>query len=185
MEEQHYAFQEWVKLRKASKNLRLYALVDGIQYDRAIGEELKREKGVYPLLSQPEDKAILFAGPWLLDINILPEDYLLKLRKLETESPAVSWIISEYDVLPLAHHLENGMIVTLPSKQAGLFRFYDCRVLQKITALLSQEQLALLIQEMTRWIFYHEGKTHCYQYDDGYFSIKVLENNSADKETLS
>ena len=184
MEEQHYALQELVKLREESKNLRLYVLVDGIQYERATGEEFKADRGVHSLLSQPEDKAIQFAGPWLLEAEALPEEMLLKLRTLEKEAPAVSWIISECGFLPLARHLEHCMMVTLPLKQAGLLRFYDCRVLQKVTELLPQEQFALLIQDITRWIFYLEGRIHCYQYDDDYFSIKILENNSVEKETF-
>lgn len=184
MEEQHYAFQELMKLRKKSEALRLYALVDGIQYDRAIDETLKKEKGVCSLLSLPEDRALAFAGPWLLDVLELPLDFILKVSQLEKKYPAVSWIISEQTFLPLAEHLMSCLHVSFPSKQTGLFRFYDCRVLKTLPALLSSEQIAQLMKYNLQWLFLNESEVTCYQFDAGILSTGVLEMNADSKEAL-
>jgi hypothetical protein len=165
MEEQHFALRELIKLSTESKGAKLYALVDGIQYDRKNDEELNEETGICSLFSLPEDKKLAFAGPWLLDMAELPETWFLRLGELEKKLPAVSWIISEHPFLSLARHLGTCMMVTLPGKQAGIFRFYDCRVLKQIPVLLSPDQMMMLMKYTREWMFLHDGKVESYQHD--------------------
>ncbi|MDA5533831.1 DUF4123 domain-containing protein [Yersinia mollaretii] len=165
MQEQHHVFRELLKMKEMISNLRLYALVDGIQYDREFEEELKDEKGIRSLFNLPEDKKIAFAGPWLLDMEDLPNTWFLKLSKLERKSPAVSWIISDSHFLSIAHHLGSSMMITLPDKQEGIFRFYDCRVLKELPELLSHDQITKLMAFTRRWSFLYDGSWNSYQYD--------------------
>lgn len=80
MTEQHYALREFALLREKYELLNLFSLVDGIQFDRFFDEPLKEDKGIRSLFSLPEDKALAFAGPWLLDVSKLSREYLGKVR---------------------------------------------------------------------------------------------------------
>lgn len=83
MSGQHYAFQELFKLKTSSDSLKLYILVDGIQYERFFGEELKEGEGIHSLFYFPEDKIFDFAGPWLLDSSNLLDEDLARIILLE------------------------------------------------------------------------------------------------------
>lgn len=184
MPEQHYALQELEQLRGGAEMLKLYALVDGIQYDRFFDEPLKEGKGVRSLFSLPEDKVLAFAGPWLLDESELSQEHLIKIRQLEKRYPAVSWLISEQPFLTLVEHLESSLMVSFPSKETGLFRFYDCRVLKILPELLSLEQIAQLMKYTMRWIFFDDGKITGYQRDTESLSVSILGRHAENKEEL-
>lgn len=184
MSEQHYALREFVQLEEKSETLSLYILVDGIQFDRFFDEPLKEDKGIRSLFSLPEDRILAFAGPWLLDVSKLPREYLVKISLLEEKYPAVSWIISEQPFATLARHLESGLMVSLPSKEKGLFRFYDCRVLKRLPELLSSEQVAELMKYSQRWFFLSDGEINCYECDAGVLGHCIIGNHELNREVL-
>lgn len=182
MTEQYYALREFALLSEKSGSLKLYVLVDGIQFDRFFNEPLKEDKGIRSLFCLPEDKILAFAGPWLLDVSKLSRDHLVKIIQLEEKYPAVSWIISEQPFVTLARHLELSLMVSLPTKKKGLFRFYDCRVLKILPELLSSEQFAQLMKYSLRWFFLNDGQIICYQRNTGRISIKLLGYHTESKE---
>lgn len=184
MTEQHYALREFALLREKYELLNLFSLVDGIQFDRFFDEPLKEDKGIRSLFSLPEDKALAFAGPWLLDVSKLSREYLVKISQLEEKYPAVSWIISEQPFEKLARHLESGLMVSLPSKDKGVFRFYDSRVLKILHELLSPEQFAWLMKYSLRWFFLSEGEINCYQCSAGVLERCIIGNNELGREVL-
>lgn len=185
MTELHYALREFALLREKSESQNLYALVDGIQYDRFFDELLKEDNGIRSLFSLPEDKILAFAGPWLLDVSKLSGDHLFKISQLEEKYPAVSWIISEQPFMALAQHLESCLMVSLPSKEKGLFRFYDCRVLKRLPELLSPEQFNQLMKYSLRWFFLDGGQIICYQKDTKSINMNFLGSHTKSKEELS
>ncbi|ELY4778120.1 DUF4123 domain-containing protein [Cronobacter turicensis] len=184
MTDQHYAFRELLKIRESSELARLYALVDGIQYERATCAELHEEGGVCSLFSLPEDKVLAFAGPWLMDMSALTEDVFVKICQLEKEYPAVSWIISDQPLLSLSQHLQSCLMISFPSKQTGIFRFYDCRVLKALPELLSQEQSTHLMKYTMRWLFLSDNKINIYQSDKDALNVSISANNIGSKEVL-
>ncbi|EIV5304338.1 TPA: DUF4123 domain-containing protein [Klebsiella pneumoniae] len=184
MTEPHYALREFALLREEYETLNLYALVDGIQFDRFFDEPLKEGKDIRSLFILPEDRILAFAGPWLLDVSKLSREYLVKISQLEEKYPAVSWIISEQPFVKLARHLESGLMVSLPSKDKGLFRFYDSRVLKILPELLSPEQFARLMKYSLRWFFLSEGEINCYQCGAGVLEHRIIGNNELGREVL-
>ncbi|MGK8190616.1 DUF4123 domain-containing protein [Enterobacter ludwigii] len=184
MTEQHYALREFALLREKSEFLNLYTLVDGIQFDRFFEESLKEDKGIRSLFSLPEDRILAFAGPWLLDVSKLPREYLVKISLLEEKYPAVSWIISEQPFATLARHLESVLMISLPSQEKGLFRYYDCRVLKRLPELLSSEQVAQLMKYSQRWFFLSEGEINCYECDAGMLGHFIIGDNELSREVL-
>jgi len=182
MTEQHYALREYALLREKCESLNLYALVDGIQYDRFFEEPLKEHEGICSLFSLPEDKVLAYAGPWLLDMSKLSRDHLVKIIQLEEKYPAVSWIISEQPFMTLARHLESGLMVSLPSKEKGLFRFYDPRVLKTLPEILSPEQFMQLMKYFLRWLFLDGGQIIRYQKDTEIINMNILGSHIQSKE---
>lgn len=156
----------------------------GMLTDRFFDEPLKEDKGIRSLFCLPEDKILAFAGPWLLDVSKLSGDRLVKISQLEEKYPAVSWIISEQPFVTLARHLELNLMVSLPTKEKGLFRFYDCRVLKRLPELLSLGQVAELMKYSQRWLFLSEGEINYYQCDAGVLEHCIIGNNELSREVL-
>lgn len=177
MLEQHYAFQKLLELKKKFESLKIYILVDGIQYERFLDEQLKEGEGQISLFSLPEDKILSFAGPWLLDVSKLPREKLEKIFSLEQTYPAVSWILSEQVFLKLAQYMRSCLMVSLPSKETGLFRYYDCRVLRMLPEILSSEQITQLTKYSIQWVFLEDGKFTSIQKDGNLISKEWAERN--------
>ncbi|PEN20248.1 DUF4123 domain-containing protein [Klebsiella grimontii] len=88
-------------LQREDNSRKLYALVDGAQYERFYSDELYESETIKSLFEHSEDKKIAFAGPWLLNISILGEDWLRKINILELKYPSVSWLLSSLDMSDL------------------------------------------------------------------------------------
>lgn len=167
MIKQHYISQILHNESDINGTVKLYVLVDGIQYERVFGEPLKNAKGICSLFTFPEDKKLDFAGPWLLNVPTLTPEMLHRIDELESKYPAVSWIITSKEFETLAHHLGLYLTVSFPSKKTGLLRFYDCRVLNILPIILLPKQMKTLMTEIYKWAFLFEEniKVHCYEND--------------------
>lgn len=73
-----------------SSDVSVFALVDGLQYERFTGYELKINPDVvFPLFNTWPDSRIAFAGPWLIRMNETME-MRKQLEALEIALPGVS-----------------------------------------------------------------------------------------------
>ncbi|MQL49563.1 DUF4123 domain-containing protein [Photorhabdus khanii] len=141
---------------------RLYALVNGLQYERYFQAKIKYIAGVNnPLFRHYPDSKIAFAGPWLFDMEY-GHHWSDKLSMLEDTFPSVSWISTPLSLDQLTRHLVPYLNIQLPTKQTALFRFYDPRVLHRIRDTFDDEQLAAFTHGINKWI---------YQYDTAYYSV--------------
>lgn len=130
----------------------LFALIDGLQYERFTGEELvfKRDMAV-PLFDTWPDSRIAFAGPWVISMNEAME-IREKLCALESALPSVSWILSSSTLTELVAHFQKNMNVGLTDGRVALLRFQDPRVQVRLGAMLNSQQhreLTHLIKEWT------------------------------------
>ncbi|EOG3602530.1 DUF4123 domain-containing protein [Enterobacter cloacae] len=92
-----------------SSDVSVFALVDGLQYERFTGYELKIKQNVcLPLFNTWPDSCIAFAGPWLIRMN---ETMAMRepLETLEIALPGVSWIVSDSTPEELVAHLQRYM----------------------------------------------------------------------------
>ncbi|MCS5769789.1 DUF4123 domain-containing protein [Klebsiella pneumoniae subsp. pneumoniae] len=106
-----------------STKVTLYALVDGLQYERYFGEGLSApQPAAMPLFDTWPDSRIAFAGPWIIQMSCAM-DISEKLCHLETALPSVSWILSSSALTEQVVHLKNNMNVGLPDGRAALLRF--------------------------------------------------------------
>lgn len=131
----------------------LFALVDGLQYERYFGEEIQNEKDVViPFLDTWPDSRVAFAGPWLYRLNA-SEHHRGKLKQLAEILPAVSWIISSSPLESLVIHFKHYLNLQLPDGRCAFFRFYDPRVLAEIELLLNESDYARLVKGIEEWVF--------------------------------
>jgi len=71
------------KIKRENDKSKIYALVDGAQYDRFCTIELFKRSGVMPLFDSLDDRNIAFAGPWLLALECVDNEFFSTLNNLE------------------------------------------------------------------------------------------------------
>jgi hypothetical protein len=143
------------QLRRSMPALRLYALVDGAQYQTLRGECLQRLEGQYALLSGTPDAALAHAGPWLVDVEQAEEALTADLARLEKQAPAVTWLIAVQDLQGLGQLLQLKVDLQLPDGRVALLRFWDPRVLVGLAEVLGPEQSAAFFAHIHEWHLLH------------------------------
>jgi len=146
------------QLRTALPSLRLYALVDGIQYENQRGERLEDRPGFVSLFRGTPDGPLAHAGPWLVDVEDVGDTLASDLASLEREALAVSWLISEADLVGLAQLLQLHLDVRLPDGSVALLRFWDPRVLASLANVLDPQQRSTLFAYIQEWHLLHDGQ---------------------------
>ncbi|PHM50535.1 DUF4123 domain-containing protein [Xenorhabdus miraniensis] len=150
--------EEWQEYQKIHPDMKRYALVDGLQYERLFDEELTYIAGLNnPLFRRYPDAEIAFAGPWLCDIthDTVP---MAKFLKLEKTFPAVSWLYTTQSLDALTRHFEPYLNIQLESGETALLRFYDPRILHQLPDIFSQEQLTAFTQPIDEWNYWRDGQ---------------------------
>ncbi|MCP9269522.1 DUF4123 domain-containing protein [Xenorhabdus sp. XENO-1] len=152
--------ERWLEYQKAHPDMKRYALVDGLQYERLFDEELTYIVGLNnPLFRKHPDAAIAFAGPWLFDITQATA-WAEKFLKLEKTFPAVSWLYTTQSLDALTRHFEPYLNVQLESGETALLRFYDPRILHQIRNIFSPEQLAAFTDGINEWAYSFESNDY-------------------------
>jgi hypothetical protein len=141
-----------------SSDVSVFALVDGLQYERFTGDELQIIPDVvFPLFNTWPDSRIAFAGPWLIRINAAME-MRERLEALEIALPGVSWIVSGSTSGEMVAHLQRYMNAGLPDGRAALLRFQDPRVQVRLGTMLNSQQHREMTDLMREWLTIVDGK---------------------------
>lgn len=146
------------QMREIEDYLRLYALVDGAQYESHRGQRLTSAAGYYSLFDGTPDEPLAHAGPWLIDTEIAGSDCIADLASLESEPPAVSWLIASQDLRGLAQLLQLNLDMRLPDGRVALLRFWDPRVLASLAEVLTSEQRQGFFGHVHEWHLLHDGR---------------------------
>lgn len=145
-------------LQQTIDTLRLYALVDGVQYRQQRGEPLTRRAGIYSLFEGTPDAQLAHAGPWLIDVEQAGAQLASDLAVIEQEAPAVSWIIAPQTLNGLAQLLQLKLDAKMPDGRTALLRFWDPRVLVSLAQILSNEQRQEFFGHIHEWHLLYNGK---------------------------
>lgn len=145
------------RLQAVMPELRLYALVDGVQYQARFDKRLQASTGLYGLFAGTSDAALSHAGPWLVDVAMCG-DLFNELIALEVEKPSVSWLVGPQDLVGLAQLLQLRMDARLPDGRSVLLRFWDPRVLRMLVRTLDDDQRNEFFSHIHEWLFLHEGQ---------------------------
>lgn len=144
----------------ASTTLSLFALVDGLQYERFFGTELESCKdAALPLFDKYPDSKIAFAGPWLIDMQ-KSMAFREKLTELEQHLPAVSWLLSARALPELLMHFQKNMNIELPDGRVALLRFQDPRVQMRLGEQLDESQHWAFTRGIIEWYSAIEGQVY-------------------------
>jgi len=158
---QHIAYQTMLERQKQSRyKPHLYALVDGLEYERLFRDEILKSDTILPLFIQPNNQDVAFAGPWLFNIEQLNDEWQERVIKLEQSYPSVSWLISSLSFDHLSNHLERKLHLTLEDNRYALLRYYDPRVLTRLPTVLTPAQFKLFTLQIDEWIYYHHSHYH-------------------------
>lgn len=146
------------QLRTRNPALRLYALVDGLQYETYRGERLDDRHGFASLFHGTPDGSLAHAGPWLVDVETVDKGVTADLARLEREAPSVTWLISETDQHGLVQLLQLQLDARLPDGRIALVRFWDPRVLTELAHVLTPEQRETFFAHIHEWHLLHNGE---------------------------
>lgn len=146
------------ELKAVNPELRLYALVDGLQYQQHRGFPLHSQRGLnMPLLRDTDGEALADAGPWLFDLE-QDRGWLGVFEELSQQRPAVVWLLTEKPLNILAQLLQARLDTELPDGQRALLRFYDPRVLGKLQPVLDKEQRHSFFDAAHAWFWLEDGQ---------------------------
>lgn len=147
----------YLRLLERRRELRLYALIDGYQYEQHCGQRIARSPANRALFVGTEDEPLAHAGPWLYDIDQCPQA-IEEFAALEQAKPAVSWLITPIDLEGLAQLLQLRLDAELPDGRKALVRFYDPRVLGNLFKVMDGQQCAEFFQLIDEWHFLIDGR---------------------------
>lgn len=166
---EHIAFEIMTQRQKQShEKLHLYALVDGLEYERLFQDEIKQDETVLPLFIQPNNQDVAFAGPWLVNPMLCTEEMKNRYLQLEQTYPSVSWLISSFSFTSVFNHLESQLHLRLEDNRYALLRYYDPRVLHKLPTVLTPDQFKIFTLQIDEWLYYHDN--HYYSIMTGQLS---------------
>ncbi|GJL42781.1 DUF4123 domain-containing protein [Enterobacter cloacae complex sp. ECC445] len=138
----------------------LFALVDGLQFERYFGNELEvQQHKILPLFDKYPDSRIAFAGPWIMQMNHCMAEWE-RLNELEAQYPAVSWLLSRATLQELVTHFQNVMNVMMPDGKVALMRLQDPRVQIRMGELLDDEQHHKLTRLIDEWLSLSDGRIY-------------------------
>lgn len=146
------------QLHQSTDALRLYALVDGVQYRERLGEPCTAREGFYSLFANTPDAALAHAGPWLIDAEQVGEALVVALAAIEHAAPAVTWLIAPQTMEGLAQLLQLNLNTELPDGRTALLRFWDPRVLVNLAELLEPSQRETFFGHIHEWHLLHKGR---------------------------
>lgn len=145
-------------LHTAMPEVRLYALVDGVQYQARFHKPLVAADGFFPLFAGTPDAALSHAGPWLVDIAAGGEIVADDLVALEHELPSLSWLIASLDLVGLAQLLQLRLDARLPDGRSAMLRFWDPRVLAVLAQTLDEAQRGEFFNHIHEWHLLLDGR---------------------------
>ncbi|NQE51472.1 DUF4123 domain-containing protein [Herbaspirillum rubrisubalbicans] len=151
-------YTRWTQLRQRWPALRLYALIDGVQYQSQLGQRIEPGPGRQSLFEGTADAPLAHAGPWLVDAVLASDSLLAELFALERRIASLTWLIAAQDLAGLAQLLQLRLDITLSDGRSGLLRFWDPRVLVSLAGTLEAWQREDLFGHVHEWHLLHEGR---------------------------
>ncbi|MES2740153.1 MAG: DUF4123 domain-containing protein [Pseudomonadota bacterium] len=146
-------------LQESRRDLRLYALVDGVQYTQQVGANLTPLGGQRrALFDGTPDAPLAHAGPWLIDVQQAAAESVDELVALEQTAPAVTWLIAPLALERLAQLLTARLETRLPDGRTALIRFWDARVLANLAQVLDEPQREAFFADIHEWHLMHRGQ---------------------------
>lgn len=139
-------------------DLRVYVLVDGIQYKRWAGKNIEpQDAAILSLFEGTEDEPLAHAGPWLMNV-LVSEQYAEVVATLEKNDPGVVWLIADGEIESLAAKLRRRLNARLPDGRELLLRFWDPRALNSLYMSIQPDIRREFFSDALEWHYMFAGK---------------------------
>ncbi len=148
-------------LRQKYDALRMFALIDGVQYRIHRGQYMERRLGCYSLFDGTPDAPLGHAGPWLIDVETADAAFIADLAALERETAALSWLLSVQSLEGLFQLLQLKLDAELPDGRMALLRFWDPRVLVGLADVMTWDQQKEFFGHILEWHLLSHGERVC------------------------
>ncbi|MFI8035523.1 DUF4123 domain-containing protein [Acinetobacter sp. ABJ_C3_5] len=125
------------------KNQRLFCLVDGAQIDHQQVQNIHFTFGscIYLFKGTFEEDAYQY-GPILFDLSLLGQNQLENLLHLMKEKDSMIFIESHLEIKQLKRKLLEKLYIEFEDGGVGILRYYDPRVLKRLSQIITPEQKA-------------------------------------------
>lgn len=140
------------------ENLRVYVLVDGIQFHKYTSTAMQPHAGsVVALFAGTADERLAPAGPWLVD-PARATGLARILAQMEPEHPGVVWLITSLEFDRQLETLRAKIDACLPDGRKFMVRFWDPRALLALHRSLGRDKWHAHFGDVLEWHFIHDGK---------------------------
>ena len=138
-------------------DLRLYALIDGVQTEQLTGSFPERGKHSRALFDATLGGAVGDAGPWLLEIDESSTVDVNKLDRLSASGEGMIWLISKLTFDELSAELTARLDVTLADGTIALLRYYRAKILADLAQTLQPLQRTEFFAPALQWFIFRES----------------------------
>ncbi|QBQ17123.1 DUF4123 domain-containing protein [Acinetobacter haemolyticus] len=123
------------------KNRKLFCLVDGAQIDHSTVPNIQHTFGgcLYLFKETFEEEAYQY-GPIMFDLSQSNQEQLENLFHLMRNKDSMIFIESGLDIKSLKNKLLEKLYVELEDGGIGILRYYDPRVLKRLSQIITDEQ---------------------------------------------
>ncbi|WP_336167349.1 DUF4123 domain-containing protein [Acinetobacter sp. 161(2023)] len=129
------------------KDSQLFLLVDGAQIDHDQLSSIEQTYGncIYLFKGTYEEEAYTY-GPILFELNLLNPEHIENHIQLMKSKDSMILIKSQLDTQRLKNKLLEKLYIELEDGGIGILRYYDPRVLNRLTLIFSPEQKQQLLE---------------------------------------
>ncbi|SDE46933.1 DUF4123 domain-containing protein [Paraburkholderia lycopersici] len=139
------------------EDLRVYVLVDGIQFHKHTSTAIQPQAGsVIALFAGTRDERLAPAGPWLID-PAHAKGIVRIAAEMEPALPGVVWLISALEIEKQAQALRQMIDMRLPNGRELMVRFWDPRALVSLYHSVGREKWRAHFGGVVEWHFIHQG----------------------------
>lgn len=158
--EKHQGLENMIEWLDGQETGQLYRMVDPSDSpERALAKDKLKQCGIlkHSFFSHPLERQ-LFLQPVKSDADsvrqmLIDERNLIPERRTEP-FPFCGWIYSHYPLESLVEHLAEQRIIKRKFGKPSLFRYQDSRVLERLVAILTKDQMANLLGPVEAWWFF-------------------------------
>lgn len=143
--------QRHAQLSRQYPGLGVFALVDGLQYERVLGEPFDAARDSWALFEGTSEALLAHAGPHLVDVERSHAGLIGTLVELECRAPSVNWLLTSQAGPQLADHLRRQLNAELPEGGTALLRFWDPRVMVGLFNIMEPEQRRRMFEGIEEW----------------------------------
>lgn len=144
----------------------MFCLIDGAQIDHESGLNIEQTYGTcnYLFKGTFEEEAYLY-GPILVNLSHVDDHQLENLFKLMKDKDSLVFFQSFSESKQLRNSLLEKLYIEFEDGEIGILRFYDPRVISRLSLILSEEQEKIFFEDINFYLFHIDNEI--YEFKNG------------------